>query len=106
MRQRLVGGFATLLIAAVFISCASTASEGAASIVESDERGVAQCEFLGLVSGTSMLGGAVQERARANAKTHALNAAAAKGATHIVWTDVTSTMSQGASAQGRAYRCR
>jgi hypothetical protein len=86
-------------------SCASTPSASAASIIEADEKAVSQCTFLALVSGSSMLGGAVQERARENARTAALESAAKKGATHIVWTDVSSTLSNGASAQGRAYRC-
>ena len=53
-----------------------------------------------------MLGGAVQERARENAKIAALEEAARKSATHIVWTDVRSTFQSGASAQGRAFRCK
>lgn len=98
---------AVLVISTVAVSssCASTPSASAASIVETDEKGVAQCSFVATVSGSSMLGGAVQERARENAKTAALEQAAKKGATHIVWTDVHSTVSNGASAQGRAYRC-
>jgi hypothetical protein len=86
-------------------SCASTPSANASAIVETDEKGVAQCSFLTLVSGSSMMGGAVQERARQNAKVAALEQAAKAGATHIVWTDVHSTLSNGAAAQGRAYRC-
>lgn len=91
---------------ALAAGCASTASPAASRLVEADERAVAACEFDGLVSGSSMLGGAVQEKARENAKVAALEEAAKKGATHIVWTEVRSTMSNGASAQGRAFRCQ
>ena len=96
---------ALLPVVLLLAGCVSNITPKAAAIVETDEKGVANCEFAGLVSGSSLLGGAVQERARENAKTHALNEAAGKGATHIVWTDVSSTKTQGASAQGRAYKC-
>lgn len=104
--MKLIPRAVVVLFLVIAISgCASTPSTAASAIVETDEKGTAACTFLGLVSGSSMLGGAVQERARENARTAALEAAAKKGATHIVWTDVTSTVSNGASAQGRAYRC-
>jgi hypothetical protein len=106
MTRKMTVVMAVGLLALNIMACASTPSVAAASIVETDEKGVEQCTFLGLVSGSSMLGGAVQERARENAKTAALEDAAKKGATHIVWTDVHSTSQNGASAQGRAYRCK
>jgi hypothetical protein len=96
---------ALLLCGVIVTGCSSTATPAASRITETDERGVEQCTFVALVNGSSMLGGAMQGRARENAKTDALNDAAEKGATHIVWVDVTSTVSNGASAQGRAYRC-
>jgi len=95
------------LVLAVLLcqACVSARSSDAASIRDSDESQVVGCEFLGHLSGSSMLGGAVQARARENAKTAALEQAAKLGATHVVWSSVASTVMNGASAQGRAYRC-
>jgi len=98
---------AALLVLSTWVlaSCVSAPSRPAAAIAEADDHAVSQCKFVGLVTGNSLLGGAVQRRARENAKTHALEDAAKLGATHIVWTEVASSISNGANAQGRAYRC-
>lgn len=94
-----------LLLVLLAGACASTPSPEAMAILEADEAAVERCSFLAHVSGSSMLGGAVQRRARENARASALDDAAKLGATHIVWSSVESTVTNGARAQGRAYRC-
>jgi len=93
------------LIGLSFFALSACASSPQTEVKDADERMVQQCQFLGHVSGGSMLGGAMQRRARERAQNEAIREAAKLGATHIVWRNVHSTSSQGATADGDAYRC-
>jgi hypothetical protein len=85
--------------------CATTGSVQP-TIVEADERSVAECSFLLDTVGSSMLGIAFSRRSVANAKEAALKDARAAGATHVVWQAITPpTVSAGATVHGKAYRC-
>jgi serine protease Do len=71
-------------------------------VAEADERMVANCQFLGTVSGAS--GFAAWAGGRGRAMKGALKKAAEKGATHIVWGTVGADyLSQ--VATGKAYQC-
>ena len=98
---------ALLLLSVSFycVACESTRPPEAAAIREADQKMVDACTFLGDVSGSSMMANMAAERGRQNAKTGALKQAAKLGATHVVWTSVTSGMDQGSQANGKAYRC-
>ena len=89
---------------ALLSGCATTRSQTAAKVKDADERMVAGCTFVGDVMGTSVLGGLSSSRGVENARTEAAEKAAKAGATHIVWGSVQGSM-DGASANGRAYRC-
>jgi serine protease Do len=72
------------------------------SVAEADEKMVANCQFLGTVSGAS--GWAAWAGGRSRAMKGALKKAAEKGATHIVWGIVGADyLSQ--VATGKAYQC-
>lgn len=99
-----------LLFALALTGCASTQlSPAASAIVEADEAMVAECKFLGTVMADSAVmaawtaGGNIEVT-----KSRVLSAAAAKGATHIVWKSLQATMSGGAGSSGaaNAYKCR
>ena len=86
-------------------SCASTPSDAAKRIQETDEAHVTGCKDLGHVSGGSPLGGVVfAEVGKDDARTAALDKAAELGATHIVWSTLTGGF-LGGLARGRAYAC-
>jgi hypothetical protein len=86
--------------------CATTPTDAASKIRESDENHVANCKLLGTVTGGSSLGGfAAQEMGKRSASAEALNKAAEMGATNIVWQSITGSLNNGASATGRAYKC-
>lgn len=101
MRIVLFAVFAILL----FAGCASTASPRAAAIQEADERMVENCTFLGIFVGNSTLSGpAGRPVGIENAKISALEKAAKKDVTHIVWQDIDANYA-GIAATGRGYRC-
>lgn len=97
-----------ILAAGVLLAtaCTTSRSTAASAIREADERMVANCEFVAVVSGSSSLSMAAAAKGRENAKTAALEDAARQGATHIVWGSISTVQGGGASASGRAYRCR
>lgn len=99
------GVFISAIVALVLTGCVSARSEAAAAIRDADDAMVAGCTFLGTVSGSSMMSAGAAEKGRKNAKTAALEDAAGMGATHIVWTDVSTVFQGGSSATGKAYRC-
>jgi len=78
--------------------CAPSLTMAAAQIREAPPEGVGQCVFLGTVVGDVRAPHRVDD-----AKTDALNRAADRGATHLVWVSVSA--GRGATAMGRAYRC-
>jgi len=84
--------------------CVTTRTAAAAKVKDADEGKVANCTYLGEVSGTSdssfvMASGTSVE----NAKSDAAEKAASMGATHIVW----GTFSGGryTTIPGQAYKC-
>lgn len=96
---------AIVALSLVFAGCASTPTEEAKKIQESDEAHVSSCKLLGTVTGSSNLGGfAAQEAGKNSAAAEALNKAAHLGATHIVWQNLFGSMN-GGQAMGRAYKC-
>jgi hypothetical protein len=94
---------ATVVAAFTLAACATTLSTDARRIIPADEKMVAGCTFVGDVQGSSGWGNAVATTGMENAKNEALEKAAAFGATHILWTNVTGGYSP--YAHGRAYKC-
>lgn len=75
-------------------------------VKEIDEKGVASCEFLGMVSGTSMIGGLATEAATNTAVRRAKIQAETLGATHIVFLTIgTEGFGGRGQTNARAYRC-
>jgi hypothetical protein len=106
MRQTLV--FQLVVVAIVFVTaaltgCATTKSAMATRILEADEKVVSQCKYLGDVSGTSGWGNLAASTGINNAKNQAFERAAALGATHVVWTQISGGYSP--FVNGRAYKC-
>lgn len=83
--------------------CATTLSPAAAKIQPADHSMVAECNYLGNVSGSSGWGNLAASVGMRNAKNEALDKAAAMGATHVVWMNITGGYSP--YAVGRVYRC-
>lgn len=100
-KTTLTTGLAMLLL----VGCASTPSARAQSVRESDDRGVEAYAFVGNVHGSSMMTGVLKESGRKSAVAEALDDAAAKGATHVVWQQQEGSYWGGGEALGRAYRC-
>ena len=85
------------------LACATTRSAAAARVQEADATMVAGCTYLGEVSGTSGWGGLAASTGIENAKNQALEQAAKKGATAVVWNALAGGW--GPSVSGKAYRC-
>ena len=97
---------ALLLCSGLFLpGCASIRSEAAAKVRDADEKTVANCVYLGDVSGSSGATaiGIANDTSVGNAQNDAAEKAASMGATHVVW----GRFSGGPSTtiQGRAYKC-
>jgi hypothetical protein len=102
--QRPLGTAAALAVALLVVGCATTRSPQAAALVEADEAMVAGCELVGTFNGTSGWGGSGATAVGANnAKNAVYKRAAAAGATHVVFTELTGGMFT--KATGRGYRC-
>lgn len=97
--------FVLILFCVVFISACTSMSNKATLIKEADEKMVYQqdCNFLGLVSGTSGWGNLAASAGISNAKNEALDKAAILGASHVIWTSVNAGFM--CSVTGRAYDC-
>jgi hypothetical protein len=94
-----------ILVGTMLLSaCATAPSERAASVKDADPKMVETCTYLGEVEGTSMFGGPGGHGAAVNnSKNEARDQAAAMGATHVVWNNMTeSTLT---AVAGRAYKC-
>jgi hypothetical protein len=86
-------------------ACATAPSERAAQIRDADPKMIESCTYVGEVEGTSMWGGPGGHGAAiSNSKNEARDQAAAKGATHIVWNNMTE--GSVTAVAGRAYRCQ
>jgi len=87
----------------IFFGCATAPSPKAAQVQEADQQMVANCKFLGTVTGTSGWGNLAAPIGINNAKNEAKEKAAQLYGTHIVWQSIhggyTSTVT------GNAYYC-
>ena len=98
-----------LLLAAAYLlglsACATSVSPEAQKVIEtSDEKIVQGCTHLGEVRGTSNVGGLLFTTGKENAMNEAIEKAAQRGATHILWKRARG-LPLGGSAEGVAYRC-
>lgn len=84
--------------------CAAAPSPQAVHLVDADPGMVAGCQYIGLVTGKSLVGGLIQGIGKENARIEAESEAASRGATHLVWQNISSGMG-GGDASARAYRC-
>lgn len=104
MSQRfLIDLMAFPLAVALLAGCATSRSPAALTVQEADANMVAGCTYLGDVTGTSGWGGLAASTGIENAKNQALERAAKKGATHVVWNSIAGGW--GPSVSGKAYRC-
>src|SRR3954468_22783005 len=93
-----------ILAAALLLAgCSSALTPEGAKVQEADEKMVAQCTFVGNVSGISMAGN-TQTQAMERARNSARDQAAKLGATHVVLGDMTPAR-HSYTVSGRAYRC-
>lgn len=98
--------FATILLFNFIASgCVTTSlSPSAAKILSADDKMVVGCTYVGDVDGFSGWGGLATPTGIQNAKNEATEKAAALGATHILWINISGGM--GPTAYGRAYICK
>jgi hypothetical protein len=89
-----------LCLASVASGCAPALSPAGAQLREAAPDAVGECMFLGTVVGNV---GRFDPSPIDDAKIDALNRAAAKGASRVVWASVSA--GRGATAMARAYRC-
>lgn len=94
------------LVLLLLAGCATVPSERAAQIREALPQHVASCMFVGTVHGSSLLGGHRAGDGYINAKVEALEQAAAKSATHVVFDALNDNAITGTRAAGKAYICR
>lgn len=87
----------------VLVGCATTLSAKGRTIQETDPAHVSSCAPLGLVSGSSSQGNLLASAGMRNAQNEAIEKAADRGATHVVWQQIAAGYSPSASAM--AYRC-
>lgn len=83
--------------------CSNALTSEGAKVLEADEKMVAQCTFVGSVTGISMAGN-TQTQAMERARNSARDQAAKLGATHVVLGDMTPAH-HSYTVSGRAYRC-
>lgn len=93
-----------LVLPLVLVGCATAPSPEAARLVDADPAMVQGCDYVGLLTGKSLVGGLMQGIGKANAQAEVENAAVSRGATHLVWQSLASGMG-GGDASARAYRC-
>ncbi len=92
-------------MSAIFIAgCATTPSPRASIIRDADQNLVANCEFVGSVSGTSGWGNLAASAGINNAKNEGREQASRLNATHIIWVSIEGGYSP--SVSGNAYKCR
>ena len=97
------------LLSLTLTGCATALTEQAGRITQIDQNErnkVEGCKALGQVLGTSSYGGLfMQETGKNYAKNQAMNDAATRGATHVMWT-VAQGGFFGGKADGLAYNCQ
>lgn len=82
------------------VSCMVIPKYSESHLVETDERLVENCQYIGSVTGTTDYGKSVGFYAKWQCKVDARRKAVRLGATHIVWLQVYKT-----SATALAYKC-
>ncbi len=93
----------TLLAACLLFACVS-ATDAGDRIRDIDEKGAADCQFLGDISETQYSGMIFAGKGLEKARVRVRNRAASWGATHVLW----GSMSAGGTVQAasaKAYRC-
>ena len=93
---------AALLGPVCLVGCVITPSVAASRIKEADASMVSGCTYVGEVYGASSVND--PEVGIANAKTQALEQAASKRATHVVWNSLVADRTQ-PNVSGKAYPC-
>jgi hypothetical protein len=97
--------FTLILLTSLSASgCATTLSPSATRMLDADAKMVDGCTYVGDVHGSSGWGNLAASTGIQNAKNEAAEKAAALGATHILWTNVSGGYSPYVS--GRAYMCK
>lgn len=95
-----------LVLPLLLIGCARAPSPQTTAVRDADQKMVERCEFVGEIMGNSPLGVMFGSMSTANAREIAVEEAASRGATHMVWASITSpNVGSGAVASGKAYRC-
>ncbi|HEX5856119.1 MAG TPA: hypothetical protein VFZ57_10910 [Thermoanaerobaculia bacterium] len=84
------------------VGCVTSRSPAASLIEEADDKMVSGCTYAGEVFGVSSMGG--PDIGTENEKTKALEQAAEKHATHVVWNSLVAGK-ESSSVSGKAYRC-
>jgi hypothetical protein len=101
--NRVLVSIAFLACASGLVGCATTQSPAASKVKDADESMVVGCSYLGDVHGSSALDGDFFQTGMQNARTDAVEEAAKKGASHVVWNS--SAGGRRPFVGGRAYRC-
>ena len=84
--------------------CVTIRTEAAAKVKDADARKVANCTYLGDISGSSGASVVLANDASVeNAKNDAAEKAASMGATHVVWGPFSG--GEKTTIQGRAFKC-
>jgi len=97
--------FAIIMLSSLIAyGCATTLSTSATRILDADTKMIDGCTYVGDVHGSSGWGNLAASTGIQNAKNEGTEKAAALGATHILWTNVSGGYSPYVS--GRAYRCK
>jgi hypothetical protein len=100
----LAGGLAVSALALVTLaSCATQLNPAGKAVKEVDPAEVAGCRLVGKVSGTSGWEGLSSAPGTTQGRNEALNEAAKRGVTHVVWDPVSKGVAQSVTGQG--YDC-
>lgn len=94
-----------MTMALLLAGCAAQQSHQAITVVlTKDPNAVARCQSIGQIHSNSILTGVLQSQGYENMLTDLKNRAAARGATHVLLIDVSSSTAS-IDALGDAYRC-
>lgn len=91
------------LIMSLSIISLSSALYAASAIIESNEKGVTKCDYIGNYTGSSGWGNAASDLGIKNSKNEAIEKAEKDNVTHIVW--VTENRGFTTSVVGEGYKC-
>lgn len=89
----------------IFLALFSTACASRTPVVQQvSSVDQARCKFLGIITGSSLVGGDSSQVGLGNAQTEALMQARLVQATHVIWVETESKPS-GSRVAGQAYEC-